>query len=206
MRNILSLMLFLQATGADGNAQEPRQHIFKHHDTKGDCETYISDVDGKRYVAARTTCLIAAPLDAIRIVLGNVASFPKWMADCTATRVLRLRGDDNEVRLFWYRQHVPIFKDRDMVLETEVESARTPGVVAIRARSTNETRYQSDDNCVRMPSFYAEWILERVDQNHTLATYLIDPDLGDGLPIGPANRIIAGIPYRTLVALAEMVE
>jgi len=78
------------------------------------------------------------------------------------------------------------------------------GVNLIYADSTNEMNYDSGKGYVRMPSFYSLFTLEWVDREHTRVTFMIDPDLGKGVPTGIANSTIKNIPFKTLKNMMKM--
>ena len=54
---------------------------------------------------------------------------------------------------------------------------------SIIAASTNEMTHDAGKGYVRMPSFDSEWQLEEIDEEHTRVSFMINPDLAEGLPI-----------------------
>jgi hypothetical protein len=185
-------------------AEHNGRYQWKLQDSEENCQTYTSAVAGKDYIAAKSVCTIPARIDVVGMLLRDIANFPKWMEDCKETKLLRVVDGPKDVFLFWFRQHVPLFADRDMVLKTETDIR--PGRTAIKAYSSREAAYEAGEGYVRMPSFMSEFTLEWVDREHTKVTFMIDPDLGDGLPRGPANSSIKKIPLRSLLGMAKMVK
>ena len=57
-----------------------------------------------------------------------------------------------------------------------------------------------------MPSFSSLFTLEWIDREHTRVTFMIDPDLGKGIPIGIANNTIKSTPLKTLKKMTKMVK
>ena len=76
----------------------------------------------------------------------------------------------------------------------------------IYADLTNEIPYDSGKGYVRMPSFHSVWTLDWIDREHTRVTFMIDPDLGAGLPKGIANGKIKDTPIKSLKKLMKMVK
>jgi hypothetical protein len=185
-------------------AQPSRKYQWKLETAEEGCQTYTSAVAGKEYIAAKGICVVPARMDVIGMVLRDISGFPNWMEDCKATKVLRVVNDRRDMFLFWFRQHIPLFADRDMVLKTETEIR--PGHARIKAFSTNEMAYDSGGGFVRMPSFISEFSLEWIDREHTKVTFMIDPDLGGGLPTGISNSTIKNTPYKSLLGLAKMAQ
>jgi hypothetical protein len=56
-----------------------------------------------------------------------------------------------------------------------------------------------------MPSFYSLFTLQWVNRENTKVTFMIDPDMGKGLPTGIANSLIKTTPLKTLNNLKKMV-
>lgn len=180
------------------------RYQWKFEDSEEGCQTYTSRVAGKDYIAAKSVCTIPARLDVVGMLLRDIANFPQWMEDCKETKLLKVIDGQKDVFLFWFRQHVPLFADRDMVLKTETEIR--PGRAAIKAYSSHEASYEAGEGYVRMPSFVSEFTLEWIDREHTKVTFMIDPDLGNGLPRGPANSNIRKTPLKSLLGMAKMVK
>ncbi len=197
------VVLWISISSSVAPAQSARSYVWKLDDSEQGCQNFTSNVAGKDYVAAKTVCIVPARMDVVGTVLRDIASFPKWMEDCKDTRMLRVVDEKNDVFLFWLRQHITLFADRDVVLKTETELR--PGRAFIKAYSSRESAYDAGEGYVRMPSFSSEFTLEWVDREHTRVTFMIDPDLGDGLPRGIANSVIRKTPLKSLQGMSRMV-
>lgn len=57
-----------------------------------------------------------------------------------------------------------------------------------------------------MPSFHSLFTLQWVDREHTRITFVIDPDLGPGVPSGMANSTIKSTPFKSLQSMMKMVK
>jgi START domain. len=182
------------------------RYQWKLVDTEDGCQIYTSPVAGRDYVAAKTTCVIPASLEVIGMVLRDIANYPEWMQDCKETKMLKVVDDQNDVFIFWLRQHIILLTDRDMVLKSKVKMNLEKGQDLIYADSTNEIPYDAGNRYVRMPSFSSLFTLDWVDREHTRVTFMIDPDLGKGVPTGIANSTIKSTPLKTLKNMKKMVK
>ena len=202
---LVATIIFIIAV-ATSSTQSAPTYQWKLEDTRGEYQIFTSNVPSKEFIAAKCVAVIPARMDVISLVLRDIPHFSEWMSDCKATKILKVGDDRADVFIFWFRQHVPFFTDRDMVLRSSVIINYQEGRSIIHSRSTNEMSYDANEGYVRMPSFYSEFLLEWIDQNHTRVTFWIDPDLGKGLPIGMSNATIKMIPYKSLEGLAKMVK
>ena len=202
---IIPVILMLLIVTSTSFAQTDK-YQWKLVDTKDECQLYTSVVPGKDYVAAKTTCVIPARMEVIGMVLVDIANYPEWMEDCKETKILKVVDDQNDVFIFWFRQHIPLLTDRDMVLKGKTIQKVDKGQEFIYAHSTNEIPYDSGKGYVRMPSFNSLCILEWVDRENTKVTFMIDPDLGKGIPSMVANLIIKNTPYKSLQKMMKMVK
>ena len=199
----ISPWTFAQNDPAPG-ATEPHKYNWELERTDGPCKSYSSVVTGKDYIAAKAVCDVPARIEIIGTILHDIEEFPAWMADCEATKILKVENEEKDTIVFWLHQHIPILKDRDMVLRTTVNVDYAKGINVIEARTAEDVKYDSGKNVVRMPSFYAQYRLEWIDREHTRVTYLIDPDLGSGLPTHISNSNIRKIPLRSMQGMMKM--
>ncbi len=201
---IINVVLMLLIVASTSFAADRYQ--WKLVDTDDGCQTYTSLVAGKDYVAAKTTCVIPARKEVLGVVLREIENYPEWMEDCKETKILKVVDEQNDVLIFWLRQHIQLFTDRDMVLKSKTIMDPSKGQDIIYADLTNEIPYDSGKGYVRMPSFHSVWTLDWIDREHTRVTFMIDPDLGAGLPKGIANGKIKDTPIKSLKKLMKMVK
>lgn len=195
------MFLIIASTSfADGKYQ------WKLADTEDGCQIYTSVVAGRDYIASKATCVIAARIEVIGMVLRDIANYPEWMQDCKETKILKVVDDVNDVFVFWFRQHITLLTDRDMVIKSKTIISTEKGQNLIFADATNEIPYDPGKGYVRMPSFHSLFILEWIDREHTRVTFMIDPDLGKGIPVGIANNTIKSTPFKTLKKMTKMVK
>jgi hypothetical protein len=197
------LMLFVVTTA--GLAQADK-YQWKLVDTDDNCQIYTSAVAGKEYIAAKATCLIPARIEVIGTILRDTLSYPEWMHDCKETKMLKVVDEQNDVLIFWLRQHVKLLTDRDIVIKSRTTIDLQNSTNLVYGDSTNDIPYDSGKGYVRMPTFYSLFTLQWVDRENTKVTFMVDPDLGKGLPAGITNSIIKTTPLKTLKNLMKMVK
>lgn len=197
------LLLWLFAASA--SAQAPDRYSWKLEDTIDGCQLNTSKVAGKDYIAAKSVCVVPANIEVVGAVLRDIENYPEWMQDCTQTKMLKVVDRVREIYVFWFRQHIALFTDRDMVLKSE-QTVNEESRRVIQANSTSEVAYDSGKGYIRMPSFASEWVLEKLDDQKTRVSFMIDPDLAAGLPVGIANSTIKKTPFKSIRGLTKMVQ
>jgi hypothetical protein len=207
LQRLSTLLLLLSSLGSTPVFAEDR-YEWKVAAKAAGCELVTSSVAGKKFLAAKTTCTIDARLHDIGEVLRDIPNYPKWMSDCTTTTMLKVVDREKDVYVFWYRHHIPVFADRDMVLKSEVTHEKADGkdVYSIIAASTDEATYDAHRGFVRMPSFTSEWRLEEIDAEHTRVSFLIDPDLGEGIPASWTTSRITQTPFKSIQGLIRVLK
>lgn len=189
--------LLALVVAAPALAQTSAERAWRAEEAVDGCQVTTREVPGRPYVAARASCIVPAELEVVARVLRDIERYPEWMQDCSQTKILKVVDRERDVYVFWFRQHIALFADRDMVLRSEVPVHEKDRRV-IRATSTNDTSYDAGRGYVRMPSFASEWVLERVGAQQTRVSFMIEPDLGAGLPTGIANSVIAKTPLQSI--------
>jgi hypothetical protein len=201
---IITIVLILIIFAPSGFAADKYQ--WKLVDTKDGCQIYTSVVAGKEYIASKTTCLIPARMEIIATLIRDIANYPEWMEDCKETKILKLIDDENDVSIFWFRQHITLFSDRDVILKSTVKRNIEKGQYLFYGDLTNEMSYDSGKGYVRMPSFNSLFTLDWIDREHTMVTFMIDPDIGTGVPSSIANSLIKKTPYKSLKKMMKEVK
>lgn len=200
-KTMLCVMVFLLISVTCHAADK---YQWKLVENKDGCQTYTSVVAGQDYVAAKATCTIPARIEVLGTILRDIENYPAWMEDCKDTKVLKVADDKNDVIIFWFRQHIRLLTDRDMILKSKTIRDKKSGQVLIYADSTQDISYDTGKGYVRMPSFNSLFTLEWVDREKTRVTFMVDPDIGKGVPLGIANKTITKTPLKSLRKMARM--
>ena len=202
----LIIMSVLLIAGIAGIVFPEDIYQWEYAGEKKGCQIYTSKTQGKDYIAAKASCVIPVGIEVVGEVLRDIINYPKWMEGCVETKMLKVYDDENDGFIFWYRQHIPMMTDRDMVLKSSVtiDISNAKGVIATDL--TEENPYNAEKGYIRMPSFNSIWILEYIDLQNTRATFMIDPHLGSELPVSVANPMIKRMPYKSLLKMKKMVK
>jgi hypothetical protein len=198
---ILSLLLIFAV-----NCFAVDKYQWKLAETSNNCLIYTSTVAGKGYIASKASCVVPARMETIGMVLRDIANYREWMEDCKETKVLKTVDDQSDVFIFWHHQHIPLMTDRDVVVKSHVSMDLQKGQVLVFSELTNEVNYDSGKGYIRMPAFYSETTIDWVDRDHTRITFMIDPDLSDGLPKFIANPLIKTNPLKSLKRMIKVLK
>ncbi|MGD0278016.1 MAG: START domain-containing protein, partial [Smithella sp.] len=199
---IVTVLLIIVIFTSSGFAGD--KYHWKLAGNENGCQIFTSEVAGKDYIAAKTTCLIPARIEVLETIMRDIPDFPAWIYDCKEIKILKTVDDEKDVFIFWFHLNINAFKDRDMVLKSKTEFDMQKGTNLIYTESTKELPYDSGKGYVRMPSFYSLWTLQWVNRENTLVTFMVDPDLGSGVPSVAANIKIKTITYESLMNMMKM--
>ena len=206
---ISALLLFGVSHGfAQDNREtleaDPAKYQWKLESTDEMCKSYSSDVAGKPFVAAKIICNLPVRMEVIGMILRDIESYPRWMSGCKATRMVKVEDATNDAFVFWWHHHIPVLQDRDTVLRVTTTINLSRGFELVDVRSTEDIKYSPDASLARMPSALTPFKLEWIDREHTRVYWMIDLNVGDGVPPPIANAIIKKIPGKSMAALAKM--
>jgi hypothetical protein len=183
---------------------DPSKYQWKLDSTDDLCKSYSSDVAGKPYVAAKIICELPVRMEVIGMILRDIDNYPKWMSGCQQTRMVKVENAANDTFVFWWHHHIPVLQDRDTVLRVTTNMNLAKGFQLVDVRSTEDPKYSPDASLARMPSAWTPFKLEWIDREHTRVSWMIDLNLGDGVPPSVANGIIKKIPVKSMSGLARM--
>jgi hypothetical protein len=183
---------------------DPSKYQWKLDSVDDRCMSYSSDVAGKPYVAAKIICNLPIRMEVIGMILRDIDSYPKWMSGCKDARMVKMEDAANDTFVFWWHHHIPILQDRDIVLRVTTAMNLSKGFELVDVRSTDDTKFSPDASLARMPSAWAPFKLEWIDRENTRVSWMIDLNVGDGVPPPIANAIIKKIPGKSMAGLARM--
>jgi hypothetical protein len=205
---ILLAAVIIFAAIITSGIQSAEQYHWRLESIKNACRTYTSPSPGKKYIAAKCECVFPVKMEVIGVVLRDIASYPEWMADCSNTKVLKTVSDIDDIFILWYQQHIPVFTDRDAVLKSGIifsnHRAVAPGAV-IYVKDTKEMEYDAGKGFVRMPSLDIVFTIDWVSRDFTRVSFMVDPDVGPGLPKDIANSTIKNTAYKTMMGMFKQV-
>jgi len=183
---------------------EPSKYQWKLDSTSDSCKSYSSDVAGKPFIAAKIVCELPIRMEVIGMILRDIESYPRWMSGCEATRMVKVEDKANDTFVFWWQHHIPVLQDRDTVLRVTTHFNLAKGYELVDVRSTSDVSYSPDSRLVRMPSAMTPFKLEWIDREHTRVSWMLDLNIGDGVPPSVANSMIKKIPAKSMEGLVKM--
>lgn len=183
---------------------EPSKYQWKLDSSSDSCKSYSSDVAGKPFIAAKIVCEMPIRMEVIGMILRDIESYPRWMSGCKATRTVKVEDAANDTFVFWWHHHIPVLQDRDIVLRVTTSINLSKGFELVDVRSVEDIQYSPDPSLARMPSALTPFKLEWIDREHTRVSWMIDLNVGDGVPSAIANSIIKNIPSKSMAGLARM--
>ncbi|OYU44929.1 MAG: hypothetical protein CFE44_10275 [Burkholderiales bacterium PBB4] len=202
------LLLTLSASFAQNSREtleaEPSRYQWKLDSTIDSCKSYSSEVAGKPFIAAKIVCDMPIRMEVVGMILRDIENYPKWMSGCEATKMVKLEDNANDNFVFWWRHHIPVLQDRDTVLRVTTYINLAKGFELVDVRSTEDVAYRPDERLVRMPSAMTPFKLEWIDREHTRVSWMLDLNVGDGVPPSIANSFIKRIPAKSMSGLAKM--
>ncbi len=201
---IILFVVFFSSIHASGI----ETYNWKLESKKNGCVIYTSRVKGQPFKAAKCVSVINAPIEVIGVVLRDFPSYPQWMEDCKATKILKVikETDINDALIVYVHQGVPVISDRDVVLESNASYNYNRGYFKIEFRSTNQVKYGPINGNVRMKRMVGMWRLDYINRNKTRCTYVVNAHLGGMVPGWIANPALKKLPYKTMVNLKKMAQ
>ena len=183
---------------------DPSKYQWKLESTDDNCKSYSSDVAGKPFIAAKVICDMPARIEVISTILRDINNYPKWMSGCEATKMLKVEDEATDTFVFWWHHHIPILQDRDTVLRVTTTANLARGYELIDVYSTEDIKFDAGENLARMSSALTPIKQEWIHREHTRVSWLLDLNVGAGVPPPVANAIIKRIPYKSMIGLAKM--
>ncbi|MBF0227343.1 MAG: hypothetical protein HQK76_18010 [Desulfobacterales bacterium] len=175
---------------------------------KNDIKVYerkIPDLELKEY---KGVGIVNARLEIVGELLGDPSSIIDWLANCTFSKTIHMRGDKriiyNIFGLPW-----PV-KSRDCVLEVDIIMNYRKGRIDATMRGLREEETflfvpQQGDN-LRVTNYRGEFILQAIDKKTTEVTFGFIFDPAGSLPIALSQMFMDDNPFNTLSAIREEVK
>lgn len=172
---------------------------------KNDIRIYANRVPGSPIDELKGECVLDAPLEVVAQVMLDVASYPRWVANCVEARKFGCTTATSCLLYFTLGMPWPVL-DRDIILQSSTEILLREGTIVGRVSALPDKIVPQHDKRVRISSMYGTWIFKRLSQEKTDATFICWADPGGFIPAFIINIASRDIPYRTLKGLREMVK
>jgi ribosome-associated toxin RatA of RatAB toxin-antitoxin module len=142
------------------------------------------DVEGSSVHELRATSHVPVPPTAVLATLWRHDEYTRFVPYLTRLDVLR---DDGDTRLLYEQLHIPIVKDRDVVLRVTRHVDQASGVCDVTTLAVPGEGPPTTDAFVRVQTSAGRWHLEPAADGGTDVTYTIRTDVGGFVPGWIAN-------------------
>lgn len=146
--------------------------------------------------------LEGVPLHAALALLDDTASYPRWMYECRAARVLA-RVDFAERYTHTIIRSPWPFQDRDLVGHARMKQDPETFAVTVRIESA-PAFYPAQKGIVRIARMEGRWTFEP-RKGGLAVTYQMYMEPGGSLSAGMSNLVVDSIPWETLRRFREVV-
>ncbi len=173
--------------------------------TKDGIDVFRKDIPDSPAHAFRGSGFVDAKMEVIGTVLRDVEAYPRWVARCEETRLLK--DVDFNTKIFYSVVDAPLpFKDRDMVLENDTVYHVEKGTVEIVFRLSDQQLVPPDDKYLRVPELSGEYVLEYFGRDKTRVTFTYRGCPGGNVPVKIADWLESKkYPYINITGLRKMV-
>lgn len=190
---LLGFFVFNQAVGQEWELELEKEGI----------SVYTRNVPDKKYKEFKASATIDASVHSLLAVLKNVEDMPEWLKQCEEAKLLL--ADDFWHQLSYHEIKVPVFKNRDMILEMTMEE--DPNLGAIRINMNSRPDYIAEQKRkIRVQEVEGYWICKPLPSGKTYVEYGMYLDPAGIIPAWLYNMRIKNDPFNTLNNLRETVK
>lgn len=167
-------------------------------------KSYSRSVPGTDILEIKAITVIDARMEVVGEVLRDVSAMPRWMADCSEARIVKMFNRNDMIVHIVLDFPMPV-NDRDLVVRSssiyDLKHAR--GIVNLRAAEHPDAPLKKGR--VRMSTFSGTYQLEYLSRNKTGVIYSYRADPGGNIPPFVVNMFSKKSLYKTLMGLKRMV-
>jgi len=182
------------------HAEEPWKLV---KDSEG-IKVYTRPVPGSAANEFKGIAEVNAPLEVIREVFRDVASFPRWYGFCKEIKLLKHDTENHRVVYFVLKTLGPV-KDRDFIVDVNDELDVRAGRFFITMNAVKEDLVPRQDRYVRMTDVAGTYDMTRLDSLRSEVVYTVRADPAGHIPAFISNLMQKDQPYLSLKGLREMV-
>lgn len=195
LKSTLALLMYFFCVGSMAIATEN----WELKTSKDNVDTYIRDVEGSKYRAAKHVAIIDTSLSELFKAIGDGTTCYPWLSLCVSAKVL------DQVNKYEYLGYAVIdmpwpVSNRDLVYRSKTTFPTSNGAVLIEQFSEPNS-YPSTD-MVRMISENTFYV-EPLENNQVRFTWIVHSNPGGKVPISLVNSRIHKDTRRDLLSLVE---
>ncbi|RLC31609.1 MAG: hypothetical protein DRH32_03955 [Deltaproteobacteria bacterium] len=174
--------------------------------SKDGINTYRMTHPGTNICSFKGVGFVDAGMEVIGAILRDIPDFPKWMAHCKHTRILK--KIDRNTFIVHYVSKAPFpYMDRDAVFDSHAFYDFDRGAAHITFRTAKGYDFPKQKKYLRITDMEGEYHLEYFGENRTRVTYMHRADPGGNVPVSLANRFeIRYYPFLYIKGMRRVVK
>ena len=150
----------------------------------------------------RAVMRVQSSLGTIVALMEDVATYPRWFADCKEARVLRTQGSRERWVCFVNGVPFPV-RDREIVSHDTFDQDPATRVVTVRLQGAPDMIPPTPGR-VRVPRLEGLWTFTPLADGGVEVVYQVRSDPGGSLPNFVANATVSKSPWKTLDGMRRM--
>jgi hypothetical protein len=203
IRYAISFITALLLCAPFGNAAAQSNWTLKKK--QSGIEIYVRDAAGSSFKEFRGIMTLSkVKLGSLLAVFDDMASYTRWMHNCTEARLLKLISPFERITYIVTHAPWPVW-DRDIVSQTLI--SQDPKTLAVSIRITGKADYLPPvEKRIRVPRIEVFWLLKPLASGDIEVFYQSHSEPGGELPAGLTNIASVDLPYYTLMKLRDIVK
>ncbi len=201
IRAMAVVLVFLMLPAAFVFAEEDWDYLY----TREGIDVFRKEIPGTGVHAFKGVGFVDAKLEVVGAVIRDVAAYPRWVARCKRTLVLK--DIDFNTKIFYSVVDAPMpFKDRDMILRNDTNYNLDKGTAEITFRLCDQDLIPASDKYYRVTELSGEYLLEYFGRDKTRVTFEYRGCPGGNVPVRIAEWIESRHhPYFNIMGIRKMV-
>lgn len=199
VRTFFCILIFALLADDSTLAQERNWSEAKN---KNGIAVYTRQAAGSKFKEFKAVTVFETSLQALIAVLMDSKGYTKWYADCVESKTLKQVNEKEFYRHMIVAAPWPV-ENRDLV--SRVVASQNPQTKVVTIDLFNEKNYIPESkDAIRIPESRGFWKLTP-KENKVEVEYQYMGDPGGSLPSWAVNLFIVDGPYKSLMALRDVV-
>jgi len=161
------------------------------------------DVPGKAYKEFKASTTVRASLHSLLALFKSVDKMPEWLTQCEKSELIS--SDNFWHQLSYHEVKVPLFRNRDMVLEMNISQDTVLNTLRIDMKGKPST-FPEQARKIRVQEIRGYWLCKPMADGTMYIEYSMYLDPAGIIPAWLYNKRIKNDPYETLDNLRQRVK
>lgn len=167
-------------------------------------KVFVRDQQNSNLKEIKVLAKFNSTLPAMVLALADKDRMDEWIFKCKVSRTLKNISANESYHYQITDAPWPV-DDRDLVIHTIVKQNPTSKVVEIEAKGVPDY-VERKKGLVRVPAYYAHWVLTPINQDQLEIEYILRIDPGGILPAWVINLAVSDGPMETMKKLSSFVK